>query len=95
MNEEQIKQYYERIEKLLNGANKKTYGFVPEEIKQILKWYEHLQRESKRLEDNWNSLKESLKFDIELYDTLLLHRKMTSDKVLKEMEELERGGINE
>ena len=44
MNEEQIKQYYERIEKLLNGANKETYKFVPEEIKQILKCYEYLQQ---------------------------------------------------
>lgn len=43
MNKGQIKQYYERIEKLLNGANKETYAFSPEEIRQILKWYEHLQ----------------------------------------------------
>lgn len=42
MNKEQIKQYYERIEKLLNSA-KATYAFSPEEIRQILKWYEHLQ----------------------------------------------------
>ena len=44
MSEEQIKQYYERIEKLLNGANKETYGFAPEEIRQILRWYEDLQQ---------------------------------------------------
>lgn len=49
MNEEQIKQYYERIEKLLNGANKETYGFAPEEIRQILKWYEVLQQENQQL----------------------------------------------
>ena len=48
MNEEQIKQYYERIEKLLNGANKETYGFAPEEIRQILKWYEVLQQENQQ-----------------------------------------------
>lgn len=51
MNKEEIKQYYERIEKLLNGANKETYGFVPEEIRQILKWYEKLQQENKRLKE--------------------------------------------
>ena len=49
MNEKQIKQYYERIEKLLNGANKETYGFAPEDIRQILKWYEVLQQENQQL----------------------------------------------
>jgi len=42
-----------------------------------------------KLQQDWNKLKEILKFDIELYDTTLLHRKMTSDKILKEMEDLE------
>lgn len=51
MNEEEIKQYYERIEKLLNGANKETYGFVPEEIRQILEWYEYLQQENEQLKE--------------------------------------------
>lgn len=45
MSEKTIKQYYERIEKLLNGGNKFTYGFLPEEIRQILKWYEQLKQE--------------------------------------------------
>ena len=53
-----------------------------------------LQQENQELKDNWNKLKENLKFDIELYDTTLLHRKMTSDKVLKEMEELEISNNN-
>lgn len=44
MNNEQLNQYYERIEKLLNGSNKETYGFVPEEIRQILRWYEEAQQ---------------------------------------------------
>ena len=41
MSERQIKEYYERIEKLLNGANKETYGFVPQEIKCLLEDYEN------------------------------------------------------
>lgn len=54
MNKEEIKQYYERLEKLLNGANKETYGFVPEEIRQILKCYEILQQENKQLKQMVN-----------------------------------------
>lgn len=74
MNEEQIKQYYERIEKLLNGASKETYGFAPEEIRQILRWYEVLQQENQSLKDriekvetyvNWHI--EAISNDIEDY----------------------------
>jgi len=54
MTEEQIKSYYERIEKLLNGSNKITYGFAPEEIRQMLRWYEELQRENQQLKDRIN-----------------------------------------
>lgn len=43
MNKEQINFYYERIEKLLNGGNKNTYGFAPGEIRQMLICYEQLQ----------------------------------------------------
>lgn len=72
MNEEQIKQYYERIEKLLNGASKETYGFAPEEIRQMLKCYEYLQK-------NWNKLKKWLeeenKRNINWYKTLEPHDK--------------------
>lgn len=52
MSEEQIKSYYERIEKLLNGGSKATYGFVPEEIRQILKWYEVLQQKNQQLKED-------------------------------------------
>lgn len=61
MNKEEIKQYYERIEKLLNGANKETYGFAPEEIRQILKWYEVLQQENQQLKDRINKAIEYIK----------------------------------
>ena len=54
MSKEQINQYYERIEKLLNGASKETYGFAPEEIRQILRWYEDLQQENQSLKDKYN-----------------------------------------
>lgn len=47
MSEKQIKQYYERIETLLNGGSKDTYGFAPEEIRQILKWGEYFKKLSK------------------------------------------------
>ena len=49
MSEKQIKYYYERIEKLLNGANKETYGFAPQEIKNILRSYEELQNQNQEL----------------------------------------------
>ena len=49
MSEKQIKEYYERIEKLLNGANKETYGFAPQEIKNILRSYEELQNQNQEL----------------------------------------------
>lgn len=49
MSERQIKEYYERIEKLLNGANKETYGFAPQEIKNILRSYEELQNQNQEL----------------------------------------------
>lgn len=62
MSEEEIKYYYERIEKLLNGANKETYGFVPEEIRQILKWYEKLQQESQQLKERYENLMRGYKF---------------------------------
>ena len=51
MSERQIKEYYERIEKLLNGANKETYGFAPQEIKNILRSYEELQKENKKYKE--------------------------------------------
>lgn len=54
MNEKEIKSYYERIEKLLNGANKETYGFVPEEIRNILRSYEILQKQNKQLNKRIN-----------------------------------------
>lgn len=49
MSEEEIKAYYERIEKLLNGANKETYGFAPQEIKNILRSHEILGQENQEL----------------------------------------------
>ena len=49
MSEKQIKYYYERIEKLLNRANKETYGFAPQEIKNILRSYEELQNQNQEL----------------------------------------------
>lgn len=70
MSEEQIKQYYERIEKLLNGANKETYGFAPEEIRQILKWYEHYRDTNIHLIDKNNYLmneNKQLKKELEEY----------------------------
>lgn len=66
MSEEQIKQYYKRIEKILNGANKGTYGFAPEEIRQILKLYDYLQQENKQLKEQ---LEQKLTPD-ELYNML-------------------------
>lgn len=69
MSERQIKEYYERIEKLLNGANKETYGFVPQEIKNILRSYEELQQENKQLQ-------EELKFTIGIVE----HNRIISEK---------------
>ena len=63
MSEKQIKEYYERIEKLLNGANKETYGFAPQEIKNILRSYEELQNQNQQLKElidtilNWDIFK--------------------------------------
>lgn len=62
MNEKEIKSYYERIEKLLNGANKETYGFVPEEIRNILRCYEILQKQNQQLNKKINKA-------IEYYET--------------------------
>lgn len=56
MSERQIKEYYERIEKLLNGANKETYGFAPQEIKNILRSYEELQNQNKELKKQLEEL---------------------------------------
>lgn len=58
MSERQIKEYYERIEKLLNGANKETYGFAPQEIKNILRSYEELQNQNQELNKQLEELKE-------------------------------------
>ena len=60
MSERQIKEYYERIEKLLNGANKETYGFAPQEIKNILRSYEELQQENTQLKENNMSMQEEM-----------------------------------
>ena len=60
MSERQIKEYYERIEKLLNGANKETYGFAPQEIKNILRSYEELQQENTQLKENNMSMQEEI-----------------------------------
>lgn len=73
MSERQIKEYYERIEKLLNGANKETYGFAPQEIKNILRSYEELQ-------NNWNELKEYCKNN---------YYGITTVGILEKMQELE------
>ena len=63
MSEKQIKEYYERIEKLLNGANKETYGFAPQEIKNILRSYDELQNQNqelkKQLEEYENELEKA------------------------------------
>lgn len=37
MSEEQLKNMYDRTNKLLNGENKDTYGFSPAEIQQLIK----------------------------------------------------------
>ena len=81
MSEEQIKQYYKRIEKILNGANKGTYGFAPEEIRQILKLYDYLQQENKQLkEQNEKEFSDYTKFKQEQYDEYL----EKSNKLIKE-----------
>lgn len=75
MSERQIKEYYERIEKLLNGANKETYGFAPQEIKNILRSYEELQNQNQELKKQLEELKSTNK---------VLSEELTKDKILKQ-----------
>lgn len=99
MSEEQINSYYRRIEKLLNGANKETYGFVPEEIRQILRWYEDLQQENKQLKEEkeelkkWleeilNELKENDIYDRTSYE---IGQIVVIESIIAKIEELEEG----
>lgn len=68
MSERQIKEYYERIEKLLNGANKETYGFAPQEIKNILRSYEELQNQNQELKKQLEEWNHHLKCSKEMLD---------------------------
>lgn len=88
MNEEQIKQYYERIEKLLNGASKETYGFAPEEIRQILRWYEVLQQENQSLKDR---IEKAEKFCKEQKQKMYKNRNKISVFILSKIQELLKG----
>ena len=91
MNKEQIKQYYERIEKLLNGANKETYGFVPEEIRQILKWYEDLEQQNKKYKEVIDKALNNSQYWIDYYtrlnsDERIALRLQENIDILKEVE---------
>ena len=78
MSEEEIKAYYERIEKLLNGANKETYGFAPQEIKNILRSHEILRQENQKLQSQLSYLRSG-----EYYNQLKFERDMLQDIVDK------------
>ena len=91
MNKEQIKQYYERIEKLLNGANKETYGFVPEEIRQILKWYEDLEQQNKKYKEVIKKVKKMIIDNIE--ETTYEYIGSNKIKVLLELR-MDNDGVN-
>ena len=75
MSEKQIKEYYERIEKLLNGANKETYGFAPQEIKNILRSYEELQNQNQELKKQLEEYKATNE---------VLSHELTKDKLLQQ-----------
>ena len=91
MNKEQIKQYYERIEKLVNGANKETYGFVPEEIRQILKWYEDLEQQNKKYKEVIKKVKKMIIDNIE--ETTYEYIGSNKIKVLLELR-MDNDGVN-
>lgn len=78
MSEKEIKAYYERIEKLLNGANKKTYGFAPQEIKNILRSHEILRQENQKLQSQLSYLRNG-----EYLNQLKFERDMLQDIVDK------------
>ena len=85
MSEKQIKEYYERIEKLLNGANKETYGFAPQEIKNILRSYEALQNQNQELKNQLETLEKvnkQLIYKLDRYDAIVDER----DELKKQLE---------
>ena len=85
MSERQIKEYYERIEKLLNGANKETYGFAPQEIKNILISYEELQNQNQELKNQLETLEKvnkQLIYKLDRYDAIVDER----DELKKQLE---------
>lgn len=47
----QIENFRTRIQKLLNGGNKHTYGFAPAEIDNILNDYEKLLKKTKKAQE--------------------------------------------
>ena len=90
MSERQIKEYYERTEKLLNGANKETYGFAPQEIKNILISYEELQNQNQELKNQLETLEKvnkQLIYKLDRYDAIVderdeLKKQLTTYQIL-------------
>lgn len=95
MSERQIKEYYERIEKLLNGANKETYGFAPQEIKNILRSYEELQNQNQELKkqlEETNRFKFNYKNDKTNIQPVI--RKQNDVEIIKNLENQQKEFIN-
>ena len=86
MSEEEIKAYYERIEKLLNGANKETYGFAPQEIKNILRSHEILGQENQELK---KQLEECQLQNFNLREDIILKKMSFPNKEIKDKSFLE------
>lgn len=93
MSEAEIKSYYKRCEKLLDGYSPATYGFSPGEIKNILNAYKRLQKENKQLKNNWNKLENWLKQESMKTMIDIVHLSVY-DKVLDKIKEI-KGKLND
>lgn len=60
MSEEQLKNMYERTNKLLNGENKDTYGFSPAEIQQLIRETQLLKSQLQQKENIKKEIREKL-----------------------------------
>ena len=99
MTREEIKEYLNRVDKLLDklkGEDKETLSWLIYGYNQCAKLLNEIQKENEKLKDNWNKLKEYLENKIDKYSINLEYlsaERMTQIK--NKMQELEQGSDNQ
>ena len=78
MSEEQLKNMYDRTNKLLNGENKNTYGFSPAEIQQLIKEIQLLKSQLQQKENIIKEVREKLLCYGETFDSKI-HQEMQKE----------------